>query len=141
MSVPAAYSEQDLLTYLVALLGKTATDLGWTTANVAEAYTDTLILYGVSSVGSATDIGKLRACARLAAWRAVEAETAPNYHFSTDGQSFHREQIHEHAVAMVKRARVEAQRHGIEHSVSTLRVTRRDDPYVTLTDDERSTAS
>lgn len=131
MSVPASYDQHEITYYMHSTLGKTAEALGWAPPNsYEEAVTDTLLLYGVDDIASATDIEKLRACARLAAWQAVEADTAGYFQFSTDGQSFHREQIHQQATAMVKRERVKAMRYGVGLTVSSTPVTHAHDPFV-----------
>lgn len=141
MSVPAAYTAEQLTTYMLAALGQTATALGWIADDLDEAVIDTLILYGVTEIASATDIDKLRACARLALWRAVEAATAGNIDFAEDQQSFKDSQIHAQAVEQVKRARINAAKHGVDHSIGILRVRRRDDPYKFLTDAQRKVTS
>lgn len=137
MTVPSSYTPEELATYMHAVLGKTARVLGWTVqGSYDEAVNDAAILCGVSDVAAVSDIEKLRAAARLAVWRAVEADTAANFRFATDQQSFDRQQVHGHAVAMVKRARVEAMRHGVELAVTATPI-RHIDPYTVVPDSER----
>lgn len=113
MSVPASYTAEELADYLAAVLGKTATVLGWTSDSYDEAINDALLLYGVDAIGDATNIGKLRACARLALWQAVEADTVGYHDFSEDQQTFRLHQVHQQATAQLKQARKEAARYGI----------------------------
>lgn len=138
MAVPSSYDEHDLADYMHSVLGKTATILGWTTDSYAEAVNDAALLYGVSDVADATDIAKLRACARLAAWQAVEADTVGYHDFSEDQQSFRMHQVHVQAVAKVKEARREAARHGVNTVAMTTTTIRRISPYDVVEDSERS---
>lgn len=141
MPVPAAYDEPQLAGYMMAVLGATADALDWDASDLDEAVLDSLILYGVSDITNATDIDKLRACARLALWRAVEAATAGNIDFAEDAQRFNDAQIHDHAVAQVKKARVEAVKFGVDHSIGVLRTRRRDDYYSYMSDQARKVTS
>lgn len=140
MAVPTSYTDDELAGYMHAALGATAVTLGWSVVEsvYAEPVNDALILYGVSDISDATDIDKLRAAARLAAWRAVAAETATNFRFRAGQQSFDRQQVHEHALAMITASRTEAMRHGIEHTLGHVPVFHRHDPYAYRTDAERS---
>lgn len=143
MAAPSAYDENTLADYMQAALGQTATalDLEAAEGDFTEAVNDALLLYGADSIDDATDIDKLRAAARLAAWRMVEAQTAAHYQRRVGDVSLNRQQIHEHAVAMVRRMRVEAFKYGIDHSISVVRERRIDDPYAVLSDAQRGVSS
>lgn len=93
MALPASYTETTLAAYMHAALGQIAAALSYanTLAEYQEAVNDALELYGVSDVAQATDISKLRACARLCAW--TKAASGVAYDFSADGASFSRSQI------------------------------------------------
>ena len=133
MSLPTSYDAIGLGAYMATVLGKTGTALGWETADdYAEAVNDALLLYGrVTDIAEATDIEKLRACARLAVWQAVEADTVAYYDLTMpDGIRAERNQIHQQSVAMVKRERARAMRHGVGFSVTSTAVTHANDPFV-----------
>ena len=139
MAVPTTYSEEELADYMHAVLGKTASIIGWSSPDsYDEAVTDAAIMAGVSDVASATDIPKLRACARLAVWQAVEADTVGYHDFSEDQQSFRMHQVHIQAVAKVKEARREAARHGVNAVEMTSVTIKRISPYDVIADSERS---
>ena len=139
MPVPVSYTEEELVAYQHAVLGKTATVLDWTVSggDYDEAVIDALVLYGVSTIAAATDIDKLRACARLAVWRAVAADTAGYNDVAEDQQSFKLSQVHDHAASMVKRERVNAIKYGIEYEVTVERI-RHINPYVVVDDSVRT---
>lgn len=102
--LPAAYTEFTLLAYMVTVTRAVAGALGWGADDFTEALNDTLIAYGVESVGDAGNIPKLRALAKVEAWRAVVAGTVADFNFSVDGGNYSREQIHTHAVEALTRA-------------------------------------
>lgn len=102
MPIPTAYTEGELATYMHATLGELATWLGLlpNTTSYEQQITDSLIAYGVSDIGSAADIAKLRAVAKREAWRMAMERTAIAYNISADDQRFDREKIHEHCKNM-----------------------------------------
>lgn len=137
MAFPHSYDEGELASYMHAVIGKTAGVLGWTAPeSYREAVNDALLAYGVTDIAEATDITRLRACARLAVWQAVADDTAAFYTFATDQQRFERRQVHEHANAMLTRARVTAMRHGIGLTIEADPI-ERIDPYTVVPDSER----
>jgi hypothetical protein len=134
MPAPASYTETTLADFQLVALGPLAAVLGWTTTvepAVVEAVNDALLAYGVADAAEATDIPKVRALARLTIWRAVARATAGNYRFSTDGQSFDRQQVHEHALAMIAEAEREGGAVGAGPGMLVASVVRDDasDPY------------
>jgi hypothetical protein len=113
MSVPAGYTPTTLATYMHTVLGRTAGIIGWQNpASYAEPINDALIAYGVDAVGSATDVDKLRACARWAVWQAVADYTAGYHDFSEDQQTFRMHQVHQQAVQRAKAAARDAAAFG-----------------------------
>lgn len=99
MALPTAYTEPELSAFMHAVLGDVATALGWSTDDERfdEAVNDTLLAYGVDDIDDATDIPKLRALARIEAWRAATDSLASRFDLSADGQSASRSQMVEHA--------------------------------------------
>lgn len=112
MPIPTQYSEADLAQFSITALGPLASALGWDvdTPQVAESVNDALLGYfgGTGLVADATDVAKLRAWARVAIWRRVRDATAGNYRVAVEVLSYDRQQVHEHAVAMVAEAEREA---------------------------------
>lgn len=110
MAVPTAYTETSLAEYMrVGVLRETADVLGWDTNQpLAEAVTDTLIAYGVATVTTATNIPRLRALARVAAWQAAADATTGDYQFSSIGGTYNRQQMHSQALLQLELAQVAA---------------------------------
>lgn len=91
MPAPAIYTEAELATYLLSKqgLGDMAGILGWSTlADLQEVVNETLLSYGVATINLATDIQKLRAIARIEAWRAVVANVSSRITFQAGSQMF-----------------------------------------------------
>lgn len=135
MPAPATYTEDQLASFAVIALGPLAPLLGWTpeTPQVAVAVEDAVLAYhgGAGLIANATDVPRLRALARVAIWRAVRDATAGYYRFSTDGQAFDRQQVHEQAVKMVAEAERDAGAWGAGPALVVASVERDDasDPY------------
>lgn len=106
--IPVAYTELSLAAYMATVTSNVAAALGWTADSFQEAVNDTLLAYGVVAVTEATDIVKLRALAKVEAWRAVVDATAADFNFSADGGNYSREQIHQHAIDALARAQEQA---------------------------------
>lgn len=104
--VPTAYTEDELAAYQHAILGEVATALGWAVedGSYSEAVTGALVAYGVSDIVDATDIAKLRACAKREAWALACGSLASRYDFATDQQSFNRSNLHKQALAQLSLA-------------------------------------
>lgn len=139
MPIPTAYTEEDLAQFAVLQLGDLATALGWVAEDprVQEAVTDALLAYGVTLMAEATDVGKLRAHARVAIWRAVARATAGYYRFGADQMSFDRQQVHAQAVRMLAEAEREAGAVGAGPSLVVTSVDYVADPYHYRPDDLR----
>lgn len=95
MPIPPSYSEITLADYMVTCLGKVAAVLELVSADFEESVIDVLLQYGVSDISSATNIQKLRALAKVAAWKKAVEEVSVSYDFSADGGSYNRSQMQE----------------------------------------------
>lgn len=142
MPIPTAYSEAELAQFAVTQLGDLATALGWVpeTPQVAEAVNDALVGYfgGSGAIADATDVPKLRALGRVAVWRAAARATAGHYRFGADQMSFDRQQVHEHAVAMLGEAEREAAVFGVgAYALVVTPVQHTADPYAYVPDELR----
>ncbi|MCA9936192.1 MAG: hypothetical protein H6662_15605 [Ardenticatenaceae bacterium] len=133
MTVPSAYSEATLKTYLHGILsrGGIAATLDWQieAGSYDEIITDTLLAYGVDDIAEATDVAKLRALARLALWEAVETAVPLEINYTADGATFNREAIFQHVQTMLQRARLDAFAYTDDYQVDVLGVQRDYDPY------------
>lgn len=108
MAIPASYTESTLRDYMLSVTTNVASALGWTATNFTEAVNDALVAYGVTDVADVADIAKLRALAKVEAWRACVDGTAADIEFTADGANFKRNQMHQQALAALERAQSEA---------------------------------
>lgn len=131
MPVPSSYTEPELAEYMVRQLGTVADVLGWTAPHLLiDAVSDALILCGVSTVGE-VEAPRLRAVARLTAWRAAVGALSGLHDFSADGQSMSLSQ----AQSMALRSLAQAERDAAEFGIGASRayagaMIRSADPYV-----------
>lgn len=143
MSAPTSYTEATLATYMHSVLGDVATTMGWSagTASYGEAVNETLLAYGVDSISSISGrdgIAKLRALARVEAWRQVISNTAGGYDFSADGASYSRSQMHEQALASMRVAEADAMQYGgYGYEAIFQNLEHVQDPYAYIEDDDR----
>lgn len=140
MAAPSSYTESSLADFMIAALGEVAAALGWTALqDVQEAVNDALILYGASDAASASDIPKLRALGRVAAWRMAVASLTARFDFTTDQQSFRRSQVLEGAQKALAQAEADAMVYGLTgYAVELQNVRFVHDPYdAKLTDEDR----
>jgi hypothetical protein len=140
MPLPTSYTESDLAVFMHIVTETAAAALGWTALTFdAEPVNDALILYGVSDIAQATDIPKLRAAARVAAWRAIVQATAGMHGFSADGQSMPLEQVQAMALRALSLAESDAATYGVNpaFTVRIDRVVDVHDPYAYVPDDSR----
>lgn len=74
MPIPTIYGETDLKVFMERAIITLSDVLQWSImdGDYDQAVTDTLLLYGVTDVADATDIGKLQAYARVAVLRNAE---------------------------------------------------------------------
>jgi hypothetical protein len=112
MPAPTSYTEQSLAEFMRRELRATATELGWTDAsgdNYIDATEETLLAYGATDIAEATDILKLRGLARVSIWEQAVKETVPAISHSADGASFSDDQLYQHCLQQLDRAKVAAQ--------------------------------
>lgn len=131
MAAPVAYTEPELQAYMLDVLADVASALGMTELSLQEAVNDTLLAYGVADIAAATDIPRLRALARVAAWRAALARASSWYRFSADGATYNREQVAKQIRDMLGLAEADAAAYdggtgGVQVAVLAVRLT---DPY------------
>jgi hypothetical protein len=139
MPIPTQYTETDLKAFMHNCLMETASVLGWSVAagQYDEAVLSTLLEYGhVSTAEECTDLRKLRALARVSVWEAVASATAGDHHYSADGGTFSPEQVHEHALVMLKAAKSAALGYVPEYQVFADTLTAQD-PYQYHAGDEQ----
>lgn len=133
MPVPTAYTEPELLQFMVDVLASVADILDWNVASseLKEALIETLIGYGITDIASATDLKKLRTLARMEAWRAVMQATAGDFNFQADGGTYSRAQVHAQAMNQFKLAESSALPYLSTYKVSSVQVVYPDDVYRT----------
>lgn len=137
MPAPAAYSEAELATYMHTVLGNTAAELGWVAAtSYTEAVYETLLAYGVATIALAANIRKLRALARVQAWRLVVQQTAAEHDYQPGSGTtgFRRGQIQAQAIAALAIAERDAAEYDDRYVVTVSPVRRAHDPYVYVDD-------
>lgn len=119
MAVSTTMTEDDLKDYMHATLRSVADVLGWLPAHgdYDEPANDALLAVGVTTAASVSGIAairRLRAAARVEAWRAAMNETAGDYDFRReDGADFKRSQAHAQAAAMFAREQDKATALGV----------------------------
>lgn len=141
MAAPTTYTETELATFMLAELGNVAAALGWAVqTNVQPAIDETLLVYGVDSIAEVTgreNIRKLRAFARVEAWRLAVNSLAADYDFKADGGDYKRSQLHDQAGQALERAQADAAEFDVSVNViSRDAVVSIHDPYQVLDDDE-----
>jgi hypothetical protein len=142
MSLPSAYTENELAVYLHATLnqGGFANDLQWSVAGGSydEIVNDALTFYGASDIATITGITairSLRIAARVALWRAVAGATVHFVDMSTpDGSRANLSKIHESAMFQLDIAKSEAAVVGlvgisVNLPITVGRIRYKDDPY------------
>ena len=107
MSVPTIYDSDTLAAAMHAWLGGTAASLRWSVAagSYTDAITDALLLYGVSTLEEATNIGKVRALARVAVWEAAAAAVASRVDWSRGAERVSGSQEYAAVAAQANRER------------------------------------
>ena len=118
MPIPTSYTEQSLMNYMHEALSGVGDVLGFNPPHAYdEAFNETMLVYGASDVTAVSgirNIRKLRAIARVEAWRKVMAATAGDYDFRReDGASYNRSQIHAQAHKNYLQALKEARELGV----------------------------
>ena len=142
MSVPTSYTEADLKAFVHTTLGATATALGWSVAGGSydETVNETLLAYGqtdISQISGTANIRKVRALARLMAWRAAVAGLA-GYNDIRDGQTaLSLSQLQAQALNALRQAEADAAQYDDSYRVGVDKVTYIHDPYTYLPDEAR----
>jgi len=145
MPAPNIYTEKTLADFMNAELGKVATVLVYVVGaldagSYQEAVNESLLRYGAATVNLATDIMKIRALARVEAWRKAVNDLSTNYRFSSPDGSFERETVFRQAVTNLERAQGLAAPYdnlGL-YVISTSRVIPVNDPYRYIPEEERT---
>lgn len=133
MAIPTAYTEIGLTAYMRSVTKAVSDTLGLNQGEFQEAVNDVLTVYGVDDIADATDITKLRALAKVAAWRTVnDLLITTAYDFSADGGSYKLSQMKEgaeKALEMAEQAAAEAG-YSVGYAIQMGTLTRPNDPYV-----------
>jgi len=112
MPAPSSYSESMIRDYMYSTTKGVVDVINWTANDFVEPVNDLLIAYGVDTINDATDIAKLRAMAKIEAWRAMVSATSGEFDYSSDsGQTalhYKRSQLHEQAKAALTLAQGDA---------------------------------
>ena len=144
MPIPSAYTEKTLAEYMHLMLGKTAQALDLhfgpdDAGDYAQAVQDALLDYGaedIAAISGVDGIRKLRALAKVAAWRHVVNNFAAFYDTSADGASYTRSQLFKQAKESLELAEDEALPYSPNYSARLVRVDHRHDPYRVRPEDE-----
>ena len=144
MAIPASYTEKTLAEYMHVMLGKVAKALDLhfgpsDAGDYAEAVNDALLAYGaedIATITGSTNFQKLRALARVAAWRFVVTNFAALFDFSADGASYNRSQLFEHATRALTLAEEAAAAYVTNYQARIVSVDHIHDPYRVRTEDE-----
>lgn len=132
MAVPTSYSDATIADFMVAELGEVATVLGLTDASFDEAIIDTLLAYGEDDIADADDISRLRALARVQAWKRARAAAAARYDFADGTENLKRSQLFKHIQESLTAAESDAAVFASEDSayvVGRSTAVYADDPY------------
>jgi hypothetical protein len=142
MPVPTSYTEEELAQYMHAALGKVAEALGLTAPDsYEEAINDALLAYGqtdIAQISGTAGVRKLRALARVAAWRFVIANFAALYDFSADNASYSRSQLLANAEKALKVAEDAAVAYSDAYAGKIVKVRHVNDPYVVQSEEENA---
>lgn len=116
MAIPSSYDEDTLKAYMLAALGDLGSVLGLTTGSFAEAVNDTLLAYGAPSgatdIADATDIPKLRAFAKVEAWKVALTAASGRIDWAEAGASFKQSEYRKAAREGLALAQSEAVAYG-----------------------------
>ncbi len=118
MAIPTSYTEEGLMNFMHESLEGVGDVLGFDPPHGYDnAFYEVMLVYGVSdvtAVSGSRNIRKLRAIARVEAWRKVMSATTGDYDFKReDGATYSRSQIHAQAEKMFKQSLKEARELGV----------------------------
>ena len=142
MTLPTVYTEKTLAEFMHNELGKVAGITGYNVGvndagSYAEAVNETVLAYGVTSIINASDIQKVRALARVEAWKKACNDLAALYKFSSDGASYERQQMFANAQLNLGRALTLALQWDPSYEITVTKVRPVHDPYRYLEDEDR----
>ncbi len=129
IEVPTAYTDDKIKQYMLSLLEGVGPSADWTTNNFNESVVDVLIDYGTTTVASCSDITKLRALARVHAWRKLASAVSGDFDFAADEAEYKRRVVYEHALRQLEEAERLAWRYLDRNQAETGSMTWEDDPY------------
>lgn len=141
MAAPSSYTETSLAEYAHVTVRDLAEKAGWTPQDgfYTEVINETLLALGVADVTTIsgdTAIRALRAVTRRETWKALLASLASKHDFSTDAQSFKRNQMFDAAKTLFLMADTDCAALGVDSAASTITISPMiyvHDPYVPLT--------
>lgn len=137
MPPPTAYTEAQLAAYLLKDLGEIAEVLGWTSqAQLQEAIHDTVLAYPAADIAACTDVTRVRALARVMAWRQAVGSLSARFDFSDNAGSYSRSQMLKGARDRLADAEYAASTYLPGMTVYVDPVPRSGDPYVPMTEAE-----
>ena len=95
MTLPTSYTSATIVTYMQNILDVVKDIVSISTNKWDEVANDVLVMYGVTEYTSITDITKVRAIAKMLAWKTAMEAVSAWYNFSADGGRYDRKQIWE----------------------------------------------
>ena len=138
MPIPTVYSEPLLQQYMLNQTGNLGVVLELDVTDFIEAVADTLLAYGVTGIANATDIAKLRALAKVEAWRVAKAHAAGRTDFDVESAALKRSQLIAQVQMFLDMAEADALLYGLSnYRVTVGALVYSDDPYP-LPSDETS---
>lgn len=129
MTIPASYSEVTLADFMISELRSVATALNWTSGSMGEAVNSAILDYGVTDIADCIDIPKIRAIARVEAWKAVMADVSGDYDFRDGNSSYSRSQVHKQAKDNLESALLDAYKYLPDYKLGLVKVKYPQDPY------------
>lgn len=118
MAIPTGYTEEGLMNYMHAALEGVGDVLGFDPPHgYDDAFYEVMFVYGeddVTAVSGSHNLRRLRAIARVEAWRKVMAATTGDYDFRReDGATYNRSQMNAQARQNFTQALKEARQLGV----------------------------
>ena len=131
MAFPTSYTDAELLTYMVSVLGSVAGVLNLDVSDTVliEAEYDVLFDYGINDAAEANDINKLRTLARYHSWVTVLSEISLDYNFSDAGAKYDRGQMFDHVEKKLAKAKNEALPYLPNYQIESDTIDWQNDPY------------
>lgn len=129
MPLPTSYNEATLAAYMVSSLGGLASVLGIDDTSMFEAVNDVTQACGVADIATVTDVGKVRALARVAALRVAQTTATGWYDFAADGGDYKRSQVASQLETMLAAAERDTLVYAAGYSVEVGTMTYVADPY------------